>query len=68
MHKLRYDAPKLGDNDDFADSIVVELLDTFADSLKGRTNCRGGVNRAGIGGAMFYLRHAEEIGASAECA
>lgn len=66
LHKLRYDAPKLGNNDDFADSIAVELLDTFADSLKGRTNCRGGVYRAGTGSAMFYLRHAEEIGASAD--
>ena len=66
LHKLRYDAPKLGNNDDFADNIAVELLDVFADSLKGRTNCRGGVYRAGTGSAMFYLRHAEEIGASAD--
>ena len=66
LHKLRYDAPKLGNNDDFADNIAVELLDAFADSLKGRTNCRGGVYRAGTGSAMFYLRHAEEIGASAD--
>ena len=66
LHKLRFDAPKLGNNDDFADSIAVELLDTFADSLKGRTNCRGGIFRAGTGSAMFYLRHAEEIGASAD--
>ena len=66
LHKLRYDAPKLGNNDDFADNIAVELLDVFADSLKDRTNCRGGVYRAGTGSAMFYLRHAEEIGASAD--
>lgn len=66
LHKLRYEAPKVGNNDDFADSIAVELLDTFAESLKGKTNCRGGVYRAGTGSAMFYLRHAEEIGASAD--
>ncbi len=66
LHKLRYEAPKVGNNDDFADSIATELLDTFANSLKGKTNCRGGLYRAGTGSAMFYLRHAEEIGASAD--
>ena len=49
IHKLRYESPKLGNNDDFVDSIAVELLDTFADSLKGKTNCRGGIMRAGTG-------------------
>lgn len=64
LHKLRYEAPKLGNNDDFVDSIAIELLDTFADSLKGKTNCRGGKFRAGTGSAMYYLWHADEIGAS----
>ena len=30
----------------------------------GKKNCRGGVYRAGTGSAMFYLWHANEIGAS----
>lgn len=64
LHKLRYEAPKVGNNDDFADGIAVELLDTFADSLKGKRNCRGGIFRAGTGSAMFYLWCANEIGAS----
>lgn len=66
LHKLRYDAPKLGNNDDFVDSIATELLDTFGDALKDRTNCRGGIFRAGTGSAMYYLWHANEIGASAD--
>ena len=64
LHKLRYEAPKLGNNDDFVDSIATELLDTFADSLRGKVNCRGGIYRAGTGSAMYYLWHANEIGAS----
>jgi len=64
LHKLRYEAPKLGNNDDFVDGIATELLDAFADSLKGRINCRGGIYRAGTGSAMYYLWHADEIGAS----
>ena len=64
LHKLRFDAPKLGNNDDFVDSIATELLDTFAASLQGKRNCRGGIYRAGTGSAMYYLWHANEIGAS----
>lgn len=64
LHKLRYEAPKVGNNDDFADSIATRLLDAFAASLKGKKNCRGGIYRAGTGSAMFYLSHADEIGAS----
>ena len=61
---LRYEAPKLGNNDDFVDSIAVELVDCFSKALSGRTNCRGGIWRAGTGSAMYYLWHANEIGAS----
>ena len=66
LHKLRFEAPKLGNNDDFVDSIATELLDTFGNALKGKTNCRGGIYRAGTGSAMYYLWHANEIGASAD--
>ena len=61
---LRYEAPKMGTNDDAADLKAVVLLDTFAESLKGKKNCRGGIYRAGTGSAMYYLWHADEIGAS----
>lgn len=66
LHKLRFEAPKLGNNDDFVDSIATELLDAFSDALKGKTNCRGGIYRAGTGSAMYYLWHADRIGASAD--
>ena len=64
LHKLRYDAPKMGNDIDWVDNIAVNLLDMFGDALRGRTNCRGGVYRAGTGSAMYYLWHAGEIGAS----
>ena len=63
---LRYEAPKMGNNDDEADAISVELLKMFSNALSGKTNCRGGKFRAGTGSAMFYLWHANEIGASAD--
>lgn len=66
LHRLRFEAPKLGNNDDFVDSIATELLDAFANALNGKTNCRGGIFRAGTGSAMYYLWHANEIGASAD--
>ena len=66
LHKLRYEAPKLGNNDDFVDSIATALLDAFGQAVKGKINCRGGIYRAGTGSAMYYLWHANEIGASAD--
>lgn len=64
LHILRYEAPKFGTDDDFADQKAVFLLKCFSDSLEGRKNCRNGVFRAGTGSAMYYLWHAAEIGAS----
>lgn len=61
---LRYEAPKMGTDNDKADEKATMLLDTFAKSLKGKKNCRGGIYRAGTGSAMYYLWHANEIGAS----
>jgi formate C-acetyltransferase len=60
---LRYETEKMG-NDTPADDIAAALLNMFASSLEGRKNCRGGIYRAGTGSAMFYLWHANEIGAS----
>ena len=64
LHALRFDAPKMGQNVESADNAACMLLRAFADALEGRVNCFGGVYRAGTGSAMFYLRHAAEIGAS----
>ena len=64
LHKLRYETPKLGFNDDSVDSIAVRLLAAFSDAVKGRKNDMGGIYRAGTGSAMYYLWHANEIGAS----
>ncbi len=64
LPKLRYEAPKMGNNDDRADKHAVALLDAFAAGLDGKVNCRGGIYRAGTGSAMFYLWHANEIEAS----
>lgn len=61
---VRYETEKMGNDVDAVDFIAADLLDMFAESLKGRKNCRGGIYRAGTGSAMYYLWHAEEIGAS----
>ena len=64
LAKLRYDSPKMGNDDDYVDSLAVRLLATFADALDGKINSRGGQFRAGTGSAMYYLWHPEQIGAS----
>lgn len=61
---LRYDAPKMGNDDDFVDEIGTKLLDKFADVLEGLKNDRNGIFRAGTGSAMYYLWHSTNLGAS----
>jgi len=64
-HLLRSESPKLGTEDSApADEQLVWLTETFSGALAGKTNERGGIWRAGTGSAMFYLWHADEIGAS----
>ena len=64
LAKLRYETPKMGSDDDTADGFGTMLLDEFSASLSAKKNSRGGIYRAGTGSAMFYLWHADEIGAS----
>ncbi len=64
LHLLRYETPKTGAGNDEADSEMVWLTEAFSGALAGKTNERGGIWRAGTGSAMFYLWHAEAIGAS----
>ena len=65
LHRLRSESPKLGtENSAAADEQLVWLTEAFSGTLEGKTNERGGIWRAGTGSAMFYLWHADEIGAS----
>ena len=64
--RLKTVCPKMGNDDDRADQYAVWLLDTFAESVRGLTNERGGIVRAGTGSAMFYIFHAHSLGATAD--
>lgn len=61
---LRNQAPKMGQDDDFADTIASDLLAMFDKALQGYTNERGGIYRAGTGTAMYYVWHANDLGAT----
>lgn len=63
---LRYDAPKMGNDDNYADSIAIELFEAFSNALQNLSNERGGCFRPGAGSAMYYIWHALETGASAD--
>ncbi|GHV80166.1 pyruvate formate-lyase [Spirochaetia bacterium] len=61
---LRYQAPKMGNDDDKVDALATQLLSWFADALEGRRNDRGGIFRAGTGSAMYYVWHSKDVGAT----
>lgn len=64
--KLKYEAPKMGKDDDFADNIAIDLLNIFSELTLDLKNERGGNFRPGTGSAMYYLWHVTETGASAD--
>ena len=64
--RLKYHCPKMGNDDDAADRYASWLLDVFADAVSGLKNERGGIIRAGTGSAMYYILHANELGATAD--
>jgi pyruvate-formate lyase len=64
--KLKYHAPKMGNDDNDADNIAIELLNDFSELSAGLVNERGGCYRPGSGSAMYYLWHVKDIGASAD--
>ncbi len=66
LPRLRNETAKFGQGDEAVDALAQQLLTRFARALAGRTNCRGGIWRAGTGSAMYYLWHANEMGASAD--
>ena len=66
LHLLRYEAPKMGCDDDRADRLGTLILDSFADALEGKKNCLGGIWRAGTGTAMYYLWYSRDLGATAD--
>ncbi len=58
--------PKVGNDDDYADDIMVQLMDSFSKSLNGKPNGCGGVWRAGTGSAMEYILSAKKCPATAD--
>ncbi|MBP3358164.1 MAG: hypothetical protein J6K91_04560 [Opitutales bacterium] len=54
---LRTQTPKMGTDDDYADSLATRLLDSFGNAFKDFKNERGGCYRAGTGTAMYYVFH-----------
>ena len=64
--KFKYDAPKMGNDDDFVDNIAVKLLNDFSELTTGIVNERGGCFRPGSGSAMYYLWHVKDLEASAD--
>lgn len=65
-NQLKYHCPKMGNDDEYVDGYAVWLLDTFAEAVEGLKNERGGLIRAGTGSAMYYIFHANELGATAD--
>lgn len=64
--RLKNHCPKMGNDDDAVDQYASWLLDVFSQTVKGLQNERGGIVRPGTGSAMYYIFHANAMGATAD--
>ena len=65
-NRILNEVPKMGNNDDYVDSIAVEMLDYFHECLQGRKNALGGIFRSGTGTAQFYMWYSKNLPATAD--
>jgi pyruvate formate-lyase/glycerol dehydratase family glycyl radical enzyme len=61
---LREKAPKFGNNDDYVDGIVKQLVESFADEAERYTNGRGGRFRPGLTAVTAHVGMGKEVGAT----
>ncbi len=66
LRKKLLNCPKMGNNDEYVDSIARELMETFSSYVSGKPNGRGGIWRAGTGSAQDYLYCGKKVGATAD--
>ena len=67
LRKRLLACPKMGNNDDFVDSVACELMKHFGDVLNLQPNgLEGGIWRAGTGSALEYLKSAKLCPATAD--
>ena len=59
-------APKMGNNDDYVDSIASEIMESFSSAINNRDCGSGGIWRAGTGSAMEYLFKGQKCPATAD--
>ncbi|MBQ8742076.1 MAG: pyruvate formate-lyase [Clostridia bacterium] len=58
--------PKVGNDDDYADDVMIRIMKSFSDSLNGKPTGTGGIWRAGTGSAMEYYLSARHCPATAD--
>ncbi len=66
MHTALCDCPKMGNNDDYADSLASDLMEVFCTHMKTLRNAAGGICRPGTGSAQEYIYSSRKIGATAD--
>ena len=61
--KLLYHTPKYGNDDDYADSIAVEVFNVYYDLLNGRPNTKGGKYRVNLLPTTVHIYFGSVVGA-----
>jgi formate C-acetyltransferase len=66
MRNYLRSCPKMGNNDDYVDSLAIEIMDFFQKNLNGRPVAGKGIWRAGTGASLEYISEGEKCPATAD--
>ena len=66
MRNYLRSCPKMGNNDDYVDTLAIEIMDCFAKNLNGRKVCDNGIWRAGTGASCEYISEGCKCPATAD--
>jgi trans-4-hydroxy-L-proline dehydratase len=64
QHKLIYETPKYGNDDDYADQNAVAVFEIYYDAVNGRPDSRGGIHRINMLPTTSHVYFGSVIGAT----
>ncbi|HHH52683.1 MAG TPA: formate C-acetyltransferase/glycerol dehydratase family glycyl radical enzyme, partial [Bacteroidetes bacterium] len=64
QHKLIYETPKYGNDDDYADKQALDVFETFYDAVNGKPTARGGTFRINLLPTTSHVYFGQKTGAT----
>jgi len=62
--KLRFETPKYGNDDDYADNLAIKVFESYYNAINGRPNTKGGSHRINLLPTTVHIYFGQKTGAT----